>query len=477
MPTVPIPISKGLFKNVDATTVDCTDGTRPAVASAITLKNLILDDNGNNIDRPGMLSTAFSTTGSSFGIEAMKYFEVSGTVVAVDTARRIWSITSAGVVTEITGSSLGGTSRPVMQSDGTYLAIAGGGAPQQWSGTGSTAALAGSPEDTTHISYLDGYWILPILDDQELRWAGPTAAARASWNSSNFFQAEGLPDRILATAVLLREFYAFGSDSTEIYQNFGSAATPFGRTFFIDRGIGAAYSVIQFDNTLGWLDDKRRIVRMEGRTPIEISGPIARILAGYGTVSDCWTANVEIGGYYFLVFVFPTEQTSWAYDYKRNEWYEWDGFVGGSSARLPIHSHVFVKPWNKHLIGDPYTGVIRELSFDAKTDGANVLRRLRHVRYRHGTSKRKRSNYYLVNAKQGVGEVGGTEPVLELRVNDDNKGWSDWKQVPLGNPGAKQCAKRVRMGGIYQDRELQIQMTEDAEFRLQGIEEDLDVLS
>jgi hypothetical protein len=468
MPILPLPITKGVFKNVDATSVSTPD-------FATELKNLVIDDAGANIDRPGLKAAAFAQTGAAFGVIGQKYFPVSGTVVLVDTARRIWSMTSAGAVTEITGTTLGGSSRPVFASDGTYLYFTGGGAPQRWDGSGTTEAMAGSPPNCSYLSYLDGYLILFLDDDQEHRWAGSTAVARETWNSSNFFAAEGLPDNTKAQAVLLRELYSFGSESTEIFQNFGTS-NPFGRTFFIDRGIGAPYSVMQADNTLWWLDDLRRVVRMEGRTPVQVSGAIDRVIQNYATVSDCWATSLEFREFPLALFVFPTEETSWVYDLKRQHWYEWDGFVAATQDRLPIHSHVYVKEWNRHLVGDPYTGIIRELSFDAKVDGGNALRRLRRMRYKHGTGQRKRSHYYLFHVKRGVGTPGGTEPVFEVRVNDDNRGWSMPRQVPLGFPGERQEPIRVHLGGIYRERQLEIQMTEPYEFQLHGIEEAVEVL-
>lgn len=467
MPLVPIPIGKGVYANVDSTSVKTPE-------AATVLKNLVIDDAGANIDRPALSSTPFGQTGAASGIIGAQYFPVSDTTVLVDIARRIWSMDSSGVTTDITGASiLGGTGRPMFASDGTYLAIAGGGAPQRWSGTGTTEIMPGSPPDTDDISYLDGYWIARVLNSPEFRYAGPTPVARETWSSGDFFEAEGLPDNVVTQAVLIRELYAFGNESTEIFQNFG-ASQPFSRTFFIDTGISAARSVVKWDNSLGWLDDEKKIVRMEGRTPVHISAPIQSVLDGYDTVDDCWAANIRVGGYYFAVWVFPTAETAWAMNQKTREWSEWDGFTGPNQQRFPMHAHAYVKEWSKNLVGDPYTGVVRELSFDHKVDGSQVLRRLRRMRYTHGSGQRKRSNFYLFDVKRGVGTSGGVEPVFEIRVNDDGKGWSNWKQVPLGLPGTTQSPTRVRMGGIYRERQLEIQATEPYAFSLVSIQESID---
>lgn len=463
----PLEISKGLVTSVGRTEINA--------GYASDYRNLIKNDAGSDVDRPAI--SEFASIGS-YKILGLFYFRPADCVVAVTDegadARKLWKITESGLVTDITGTVLDGNSRPVFASDGTYLAIAGGGAPLQWDGTTTTTALAGSPPDCTHISYLDGYWILHLLDDQEFRWAGPTAVARATWNSGNFFQAEGLPDNIKAQGVLLRELYAFGAESTEIYQNFGSTSTPFQRTFFIDRGIGAVHSLIQADNTFYWLDEKRNIVRMEGRTPKIISDDIATTIKGFTTIDDCFASHIEINGHYLLTFTFPTEQRTFCFDYKRGIWGEWDTQIDGVSSRLNLNCHVYVKEWNKHLVGDPSIGKIYELNFDNKTDDVYPLRRVRTMTYDWGTSNKKKSNYYLFHVKRGVATATVTDPKFWVQVNDDNKGWTTEKEVPLGEIGSEWAPIRVNLRGIYRRRELRIIMTDAVDFVLNKIEEEVE---
>lgn len=467
----PVPLNGGLNVSVDLTEIRNS-------AVATEFKNLILSEGGANVDRPALSSEPFANTGTSFGIEALTYFPVSNTLVAVDSDRRIWSITSAGAVTEITGIRLEGSSRPVFASDGTLLGIAGGGAPQTWSGTGVSGLMAGSPPDCKFLSVIDSYWMTHLIDDQEFRYAGPTAATRLVWDTSDFVSAEGLSDDVKAQAVLLRELYAFGSDSIEIFQNFGDSSTPFRRTFFIDRGISAPNSIVQADNSLFWLDSDRRFVRMVDRTPVEVSAQLAKYLRRLDTVDDCWGARIDIDGAYLIAWTFPTEGKTFTLDYKKGEWSEWDGFSSGLSARFKMHSYAFASPWNKHFVGDPTSGKIYELSFDNKTDGSDPLRRVRTSGLiDHGTGGKKRSNHYLIHVKRGVGTPGDEEPILQMRVNDDNEGWSEYVDIPLGFPGEKLSPIRVDgLRGIYSVRQIEIRMTDPAELIVTKLEEDVEAL-
>jgi hypothetical protein len=470
MAEMPIDISKGF-----ASLLSKEENSKTPYASKFL--NMLVTQSGANVDRPALSS--FCDLGT-FPANGLHYFPLANKVVAVtETNRKVWAISEDGSTEDITGAdTLEGDSRPVFEEDGTYLAIAGGGAPKQWSGSGDTEALAGSPDDTKFISYLDGYWISHILDDQEFRFAGPTAVDRATWSSANFFQAESNPDQLLAQAVIQRQLFGFGTASIEIFQNTGDSSVPFRRSYVIDEGLGAAHSIVKADNSVFWFDAQRRFVRLEGNIPVQKSTAIQNILDGLETVDDCWGSFLKIDSFNLVMWAFPTEQRCFVLDLGNNEWYEWDGFENGESQQIPIHAHVFVKTWNKHLVSDPNSGLIYELSRDAKADGARVLRRLRRTgQYSHGTSQRKRSNYYLLDIKRGVGTNGEDEPTIQLRVNDDNQGWSQPVSVPLGYPGESQNPIRVTgLRGIYRKRELEWSITDDAACEVYGITEDVEVM-
>lgn len=471
MPAVPIPINKGRNSNVDSFALGNSE-------YAEEFKNLLLDDAGANVDRPAR--TQFATI-SAFPVEGVAFFNDS--LVAVTSHdRKIWQIDSVGGVTDITGTALAGGSRPVFATDGTYLAIAGGGAPRRWDGSGDTELMPGSPESCSHISYLDGYWITHLLNDQEFRIAGPTSATRDTWDANSFFQAERYPDNLVSQAVLSRELYGFGSSSTEIFQNFGDSDTPFQPVFATDWGCLAPYSVVNFNNTLGWLaqtaQGDRQFVMLQGRTPVVISTAFDRELQALETVDDCWGVKIDIEGFHLVTWTFPTEKRTFTFQYNKGEWSEWDGFQDGSTNRFRMHSYCYAPAWNKHFIGDPINGTIWQLSRDNKADGSDVLRRLRRTgTYDHGTGKRKRNNSYEFNVKRGLGVAGGTEPKLIVRFKDDDKEWSEPREIFLGYSGNRASQYRLYRTGIYRKRQIEISMTDAVEFNLAGITEDVDVLA
>lgn len=472
MPFVPIPFSKGAFQNVQA--FELNDPS-----NAVAMENFLLDDAGSNVDRPGLWQ--FASLGVSSPVIGSYYFSLASCLVAVTEARRIYSITQAGVVTDITGSAtLGGSSRPVFAEDGTYLAIAGGGAPITWSGSGNCALMAGSPVNCSHILYLDGYWINFLLNDNELRIAGPTPAARLTWNTSDFFAAEGLPSNIQAIANLNRQLFIFKTDSFEVFQNFGSTSTPFQRVSggFLDRGTPAPYSVIEANNTLFFLDSKRNFCFLQGIIPQVISIPFDKQIQAMTTVSDCWAMRLDIEGYYLIAWVFPTAQRIFVFDYAKQEYVgEWNGFLNGQTVRHQAHSHAFSVDWNQHFIGDYQTGIIWQLSRSFKVDGTQSRRMLRRTgEIDHGTGTRKRNKSYRFYVERGVGTLNQPEPQLMIRFRDDGKAWSTPINAGLGMPGDSPNYVQIFNTGTYRKRQIEVSCTEAVEVIIRGAEEDVEQL-
>lgn len=466
MPIVTIQLNKGAFANVDD--VELSDPS-----FAIKQQNALNTDAGGLIDSPGL--SDFSSIGT-FPCDGLTYFK--GFLVAVSSSRRTYKVTEAGVATEITGpTTLEGSSRPVFATDGDYLSISGGGHPQRWSGTGNLAEMPGSPVDSTHMVYLDGYWIAPLIDDQELRWAGPSSVLRETWSSANFFSAEGRPDNIVALTESLRELYAFGEGSLEVFQNFGDSSVPFRRTFFIDKGTRSPHSIIKANNTHYYLNTERQFVRLDGRTPTVISTPYDRRIQDLTTVTDCIGNHIAIRGHYLCVWTFPTEELTVVYDYKADSWSEWSTWDGSSDKRFRMNSHVFIPEWKKHIAGDFRSGALYELTFQAKTHGDFPRRIIRRSGYiDHGTGNLKRSNEYRLHLKRGLGASGGTVPQLLMRFRDDDKGWSDYESIDLGLIGDFEPIFEIRNTGIYRKRQIEFLQTDAVEFCLSKLEEDVEVM-
>ena len=463
-----IPFSGGAFQSVD-------DFELIGTQNGAALENLLLNDIGSNLDRPGLgpVDGFAEVDGPCIG---SYYFK--NNLIFVTNQRSIYSMNSAGVVSDITGVKLGGTGRPVFASDGQYLAIAGGSKPIRYSGSGLTENMPGDPPICTHILYLDGYWIANISGSQEYQFAGPTESLRGTWDAGDFSSAEGLPDNINAIATSIRELYLFGDNSVEILQNYGQADVPFVRTFFLDRGLSAPYSVVNANNTLYWLDSDRRFVQLAQRTPQFISTPFHRIIQQFDTVSDCFGYKVDYDEHFLIVWKFPTEKKTFWFDYKTNNWGEFKGFEDGLDADFPLGSYCYFKDNNSHFIGSSRESLIWKFSTEYSKDGSSEMRRIRRSSFvNHGGFVRKRSNSYRIWLKRGQGASLQTHPKMEIRFRDDGKPWTYPIQIDLGEVGDFSPYVEVRHRDIYRSRQIELSWTADVRVWVSKVEEDFEVMT
>jgi hypothetical protein len=86
------------------------------------------------------------------------------------------------------------------------------------------------------------------------------------------------------------------------------------------------------------------------------------------------------------------------------------------------------------------------------------------------------STYYGDSGIVNTSTSTVTNPVFIVRVNDDNKGWSEPKLIPLGATGSNHTPIRVQFGGIYRKRQLEISCTDACEFVLSKAEEFVEVI-
>lgn len=468
MPLLNLTFSKGL--------IDSSNQEIPTNDFSTVYKNFCRLQLGGIKRRPALKNFVSLSYGN---VDSLFYHEKSDSLIAsvqILGQKLFYQISQNGSVQNITNDFLLGPKRTLTVFDGTDLIFSDENQAIRWDGINPTQSIPGFPQ-TKKLVYLDGYFLSLKPDSQEIQYAGPTYALRQTWSPLNFFQAEALFDEVRTIAVLYRELYVFGIHSVEIFQNVGASGLPFRRTFFLERGTYSPNSVTIADNTVWWLDSQRNFVKMQGRTPVIVSAAIENNLKSLNKVEDALAFTIEIDGSYFIVLNFPTDKKTFVYDFRFDEWYEWTSFYFADEIFFRLSSYVFVPRWNKHFAGDYFNGSIYELTFNEFKDDVGAIVSERRFSYDHGTSLKKRSNYYLFNVKQNVANSSVSEPKFMIRVNDDNAGWSEWVSESLGMPGDTLKQIYVPMRGIYRRRDLEIKCTDAVDFRLIRVEENVDIFS
>lgn len=368
-----------------------------------------------------------------------------------DSTPTVWTALSSGVAT----TKLDKAGIPVFAESPSFLYIAGGGKIQKWTGVGLTARLGGSSPNTTHIANLGQRLIaLDLTNPGRYLYSDLGEGNDSTWGALSFISAESRPDGLVALAENTAELALFGTSTLEIHGISTDPLTPFQRINTLNIGCSAAHSIVRFDNSYFMLDDKRRFVQTDGRDFQDKGQAIQRDLRDLGTVSDAFGYREDTDRNGCLVWVFPTEGRTWAYDYNASKWSERATYDGVSAnAAWPVATHAFWDAQNINIVGASGTAGLYQLNTDVRQDlGGTILAELVTGWQDFGTDYWKRSARVRVVMRRGTTPLSATSSQLEVAVEDDAKGWSDFKVIDLGQPYDTLSSIDLRFGGVFRRR-------------------------
>jgi hypothetical protein len=472
MSFVKIPMNQGVLKTKDPESLR-------NVPYAQDLINMFIGSTGDNYDRPTLELYTTLPSNEPIGIY---YFQ--SLLVVVTSDRKIYSIDADKNIVDVTGDALPGTARPVFTDNREELIIAGGGKPIKWLGDGTTTEIIDDAPSTTHLSFLDGFLLTNRRLDSEHNKVIQFSEFEDidSWILTSIFSAVGDPDEIQGHVVNQREAYIIGEKTTEIWQNVGAFPVPFARAHVWQYGTCAKYSIIVADNSVIFIDQDRRIMRIAGREIVRISEGIEEDLFRYETVSDCVTSQFSWNGSTHVLFIFPTERKAWSIDLRNNQWTEWRGF-SIDWDRPRINCSFYVQETRECFAGDFATGKIWKFSDTIKTDADNIFKRSRKFSHiDQGTYSKKQVRVLRINMKRDIATtytegLTSTDPTLEIRWKDDGKFWTNWRQISLGQIGQLKRFVEIFRLGQYRSRQYEIQFSDPVELNISDIETDEEVLS
>lgn len=358
-----------------------TSGQEEIAGASPVAVNVCIDKLGTTIRRPGI----------SASIAAQQPYAVIGLHVSLadrifaiyetPAERKIYDVTSTPFLLATSGGSpqgVAGTARPQFAETEMIIAVAGGADMQKivLTPTEFTERLGGSPPAATHVvanaSRLEANDLNPDSSRTIIRFSGIaqgtiTYAGLEQWTigigNAGFITAEANPDPILALAANSNEILAFGSRTIQVFGSDPSFV--FGTVAAREVGMGAAYSLIAYDQQFFWLDNRRRIVVSDGRDYQVISDPIKRTLDAMSRVDDCFGFRVVMGPVDAVVWVFPTDGRTFAFQLGGG-WSEWLGW-GANWQQWPVTSLAYRAADGTHLVGLS-SGAIGTLDLDTETD-------------------------------------------------------------------------------------------------------------
>lgn len=475
MPFVPVNISDGQVSGVDSLS-----------AAASSVVNWEIDEAGVNVPRPPLQAYTVTSIGSSAMIGAERWKRY---LVFVSADRYVRAIHESGP----TAASVLSTSTATTQVEGTgarvtfvsgddYIYIAGGGQIQRWNDTLATTALMSSSPNCTHIASLGQYLIANDTSDTTIfQWSDIGEGSWGTWPAANTTTAAARPDPIVGIYENVNELYVFGETTTQVYAVGSDPTLPFDVVATINTGMAAPYACCRLDETFAILDDRRRISIVDGRTVTPISDAIQRNLRELETISDCWMYREDRGQYQYLVIRFPTERKTFVYDLKAKRWLERKYYTTANQneADWPVGAYVYWPTYNYHLYGSTLSSVgLLKLATapGAEISGPLVCDRVTGW-HDHGIEARKRSVRLRVTLRRGTGAVNSTPGALELRWQNDDGPWSEWRQISVGEPHQYESVRDVFTGGIFRRRRYGVRFSNSEVFSLVKVSDEVMELS
>jgi len=368
---------------------------------------------------------------------------------------------------EVTGATLHPTNRVYFAFNGTHLVMVNG-SNMVWTTDGITAtqmAHASAPTDATHVGFIDGY-IIANSGDKVYRSALDDAL---TWNAAWNLETESIPDTITAVFVSDSKIFAWGPSNLEIWYNAGlSGGTPFARQQVIERGLIAPDSVIRANNTFYWLNEERRFVFLNGSVVQSISLPVDKEFANMTTVSDAFTTLWRVGGRYFIVLTFPTEDKSWAYDVILDRWYKW-GYWSTSLGKyksVPYSTMTYMQAWGIHIAGSTMNDKLYQMALDSYGDGTNKMRSITQTGWiDHGVSVRKKCSRVRLTVKRGAVTLDSSDLTKKPKLivqhrSDGKKAWSNEREIDLGGIGDTVHHVDINRLGSFRTRQWKFELSD-----------------
>jgi hypothetical protein len=441
-----LPLKEKPYKNVDST------GNSVAIEDFFDADK---DDFYNNKKRKGL--ALFTDLGTGKQIDGI--YNPIGTDIAVAfSGGRTFKIQDNATITEITGATLNSNIPVKMASFGDEGFFCNNSSIMQWvyaTNTGAFLTDVSAPTNATHLGFLDQYLLALRSNSQRFDWSD--TGTPTSW-LGEFASAEARPDNLVALLAYFGEILLPGTKTIEHHADSGDPAAPFQRLrgTVTERGSLSPYSFAQLDNSFMFLDEERRIIRLRGREPQVISNPFDSEFQNIQVINDAIGIHYNAEGDTKYLITFPSENKTYAYDYKLDVWSRWTTWdeAKGIRDRWLGNCGVLVPTWKKYLVGSKDDGKIYEASGNYHDDNGNVIQSEIITGWIDwGTSYKKSCNMLRVHVKRGT---GGLNTSSKLLVNYRSNGETDWssdKVIDLGIAGDNESYKEFWHLATYRKRQ------------------------
>lgn len=454
--------------------------------------NVIVDGKGAVRRRPciasiGAVSTTAVDSDPCIGIHTVASGDTYAVFSALPGPLGIYKVSTGGGTSLLGSTVYPGSYRPSFAETEGILAIANDVNPLKIAfDTGALSRLGGSPPRSTHVVAHGSRLLMNNLDETtQLHYSGLAtggsylgheqwADGAETYGLSGQIQADARPDDIVAVGTTTNEVFAFGATNVQVFSS--DERFIYSPTATRDFGCSAPFSIISADNDFAWLDDRRRFVVSDGRSFTVISDPVKKTLDDMTTVSDCFGYRVLTGPAEILVWTFPSDGRTFAYQ-KGGGWAEWQGWSSSRNnwQQFRVTAHNRHPLTNVEWVGLS-DGKLAKLSLDANDDLGDIAPAYMITgRQNHDTEARKHCAGVRLVIKRGS-TTDTTAPMGSLSWKDDGGPWCQPIQVDFGASGDTYCVVQLRSLGVYRGRQWKFSFHGSGQFVLVSAEEEFTVL-
>lgn len=292
----------------------------------------------------------------------------------------------------------------------------------------------GFPANPTSVAFLNLRFGVTSAGTGQYQWSAINNGT--VWNALDFATEESNPDPLVRIWAETGQFVLFGRNTTGFAgatQNSDAAFGAIGASA-IEFGLAARWSVCKFDESIIFLSRNRmggvQVSLLSGYTRQTVStADIETVLSAYKGIENAIAFSYREFGHTFYQISFPSENVSWCYDGKSQEWHEVQSSGGRHRANFQV-SHQ-----NKNYVTDFDNGNTYILAPGALTDNGAPILRLFTGRHLFKANDSRMSELWIdIESGVGVATGQGTTPQLMMRVSKD--GGRTWKLERWASFGA-----------------------------------------
>lgn len=330
------------------------------------------------------------------------------------------------------------------------------------------------------INFADGYVIATLQNSHTFQQSNLEDAT--TWSGLNIATISYFPDNITSMICDHREPWFFSGKKAIGYYNAGAGFPVFIpiQGAFIENGSGATFATVQLDNTIFWLDQDERgnmIARkLSGQIGQRISThAVEGFWQRYGTTSDAVGWTYQLDGHSFWMIYFPSAGKTWGYDVATSYWHERGSFVQATGTYIADRAMSHTFNFGMHLVGDPFSGTVYQLTNDVHTEAGNILRGFRRspIVFDDNIWLYFEQAEFIMETGQvpdfalfdGDGQPRPAQVMLRWS-NDAGRTWSNTYYLSLGFVGEYEKRVIKRMLGRGRKRVFELSWTDPVAIRI-----------